>query len=115
LGFLAGGFTTRWIASHWLGASEDRASSIALGGAFAGTALATAAGPTIVGAGPHARSTYWAAIAGSAAGGLGSFLLVRINRAVDLGTVPRFVGAIAVVTLPAVGATVGYTMSRRYR
>lgn len=114
-GFLAGGLTTRWIAAHWFGASDDRASSDALIGAFAGSALATAAGPTVIGAGPHARSTYWSALAGSATGGLGSFLLVRLNRAVDLGTVPRFVSAIIVVTLPAVGATAGYGLGRRYR
>jgi hypothetical protein len=115
IGFLAGGLSTRWVATHWLGASDDRASSLSLAGAFTGAAVTTAAGPALVGAGPHAHGSYWGALAGSAAGGVGSFLLVRLNRAVDLGTIPRFIGAIVVVALPAVGATAGYGLTRQYR
>jgi hypothetical protein len=115
VGFVAAGLATRWVATRWFGASDDRASSVALIGGYAGAALMTAAGPTAVGAGPHAGGSYWAALAGSTAGGLGSFLLVRLNRAVDLGTVPRVLGTVAVVALPAIGATISYNLSRSYR
>jgi len=114
IGFVGGGLATRWVSTHWFGASEDRASAIAMWGAYAGGALVTAAGPTLVGPGPHATGTYWGALAGSTAGGLGSFLLIRLNRAVDLGSVARLVGTVAVFTLPAVGATIGYDATRRW-
>lgn len=113
LGFVAGGLATRWVASRWAGASEDRASSVAMAGAYVGSALATAAGPTIVGPGSSVRGTYWAALAGATAGGVGSFLLIHLNRAVDLGTIPRLLSAVVVVALPAIGATAGYNLSRR--
>jgi hypothetical protein len=112
LGFVAGGLATRWVASRWAGASEDRASSIAMAGAYVGSALATASGPTIVGPGSPVRGTYWAALAGATAGGVGSFLVIHLNRAVDLGTIPRILSTVAVVALPAIGATVGYNLSR---
>jgi hypothetical protein len=83
-----------------------------MAGAYVGSALATAAGPTIVGPGSSVRGTYWAALAGATAGGVGSFLLIHLNRAVDLGTIPRLLSAVAVVALPAVGATAGYNLSR---
>lgn len=113
LGFVGGGLATRWVATRWAGASEDRASSVAMAGAYVGSALATAAGPTIVGPGSSVRGTYWAALAGATAGGIGSFLVIHLNRAVDLGTIPRILSTVAVVTLPAIGATVGYNLSRR--
>ena len=115
IGFVAGGLTTRWVAEHWLGVSDDGASTPAMVGGYVGAAALTATGPVIVGPGPHARGSYWASLGGAAVGGVGSFLLVRLNRAVDLGTVPRFIGAVAVFTLPAIGATVGYNLSRKYR
>jgi hypothetical protein len=115
IGFVAGGLATRWVATHWLRVSDDGASTPAMIGAYVGAATLTATGPVIVGPGPHARASYWASLGGAAAGGVGSFLLVRLNRAVDLGTVPRFIGAIAVFSLPAIGATVGYNLSRTYR
>jgi hypothetical protein len=114
LGFVAGGLATRWVATR-LGASEDRGSSLGTIGGYAGAMLATAAGPTLVGAGPHASGSYWAALGGAAVGGVGSFLIVRLNRAVDLGTIPRFVSTIIVLALPAAGATAGYDLTRRYR
>lgn len=115
IGFVAGGLTTRWVATHWLRVSEDGTSTPAMVGAYVGAAAATAAGPVIVGPGPHGRGSYWASLGGAGAGGLASFLLVRLNRAVDLGTVPRFVGAVAVFTLPAIGATIAYNSTRKYR
>jgi len=114
VGFVAGGLATRWVARR-LGASEDAASSVAMAGAYLGATAATAAGPALVGAGSHARSSYWAALGGTAIGGVGSFLVARLNRAVDLGTVPRVLSTVLVVALPVAGATVGYDVSRRYR
>jgi hypothetical protein len=111
-GFVGTGLATRWAAKHWFKASDDRASSVAMGGAYVGGLLGAAAGPTIVGAGPGPRGTYWGALAGATAGGVGSFLLVHLNRAVDLGTIPRIISTVAVVTLPAIGGTVGYNLSR---
>ena len=112
VGFVGTGLATQWIATHWFRASEDQASSIALGAAYAGATLGAAAGPAIVGPGSSPSGTYWGALAGSAVGGVGSFLLVRLNRAVDLGTIPRIISTAAVFTLPAIGATVGYNLSR---
>jgi hypothetical protein len=112
VGFVAGGLSTRWAVTQWFGASEDRASSVALAGGYVGGVLGTAAGPTIVGPGSAPRGTYWGALVGSTAGGIGSFLLVRLNRAVDLGSIPRIVSAVAVVALPAIGATIGYNATR---
>jgi hypothetical protein len=58
-GFVGTGLATRWAAKHWFKASDDRASSVAMGGAYIGGLLGAAAGPTIVGAGPGPRGTYW--------------------------------------------------------
>lgn len=114
IGFIGGGLATRWTANR-LGASEDAASTVALIGAYSGAALATAAGPTLVGAGPHAHGSYFAALGGAVVGGAGSVLLVRLNRAGDAGSVIRIISFIGVAMLPSVGASVGYNLSRRYR
>jgi hypothetical protein len=112
-GFVGGGLATRWAAKG-LGASDNSASNIALVGAYTTSGFLTAAGPTLVGPGPHARGSYWAALGGTAVGGLGSILLIQINHAVDLGHIPRIIGGIAVVVLPSIGATIGYNLSRHY-
>jgi hypothetical protein len=114
IGFVGGGLATRWAAAR-LGASDDRASSLGLAGAYVSAACLTAAGPTLVGGGPHGRGNYFAALGGTVVGGAGSVLLVRLNRAGDAGSVVRILSLIAVVALPSVGATVGYNLSRRYR
>jgi hypothetical protein len=114
VGFVAGGLGARWSATR-LGASEDGASSAGAVGGYVGAALATAAGPALVGPGSRATGSYWAALGGAAAGGIGSFLIARLNRGVDLGTVPRLISTVLVVALPAAGATVVYDLSRRYR
>jgi len=114
IGFFGGGLATRWAAARF-GAGEDRASTVGLVGAYSGAALVAAAGPTLVGAGPHATSTYWDALAGAVVGEAGSVVLARLNRAVDLGAVPRIVSAIAVFALPGVGAALGYDLGRRPR
>ncbi len=114
VGFFGGGLATRWVANRF-GAKGDPASTIALVGAYTIAGLATAAGPTIVGGGPHASGSYGAALAGAAVGGAGSILLVRLNKTVNTGPVLRIISAIGVVLLPSVGATVGYDWSRTYR
>jgi hypothetical protein len=113
IGFIGGGLATRWIARR-AGAS-DEGSSAGLVGAYAGAALATAAGPTIVGAGPHASGTYLGALGGAVIGGAASFGLVRLNRLGDAGGVLRVLSLVAVVALPGIGATAGYDLTRGYR
>jgi hypothetical protein len=113
-GFVGGGLATRAVASA-LGAPENNASSIALVGAYSSAALLTAAGPVIIGPGANAHASYWAALGGTAVGGLGSILLIKLNHAVDLGQIPRVIGGVLVVALPSIGATIGYNLSRRYR
>jgi hypothetical protein len=118
VGFVAGGLATRTIARS-LGAGEERASSIAMVGAWTGSALLTAAGPTLVGASqPHVRGSYPAALAGAVAGGVGSWLLVRLNTrsAEDDGAchVRCVLSTVAIFTLPSIGATIGFNLSRKY-
>jgi hypothetical protein len=113
IGFVGGGLAARW-AAHRFGSSDNAASNAGLVGAYSVAALATAAGPTLVGGGPHATGSYPAALAGTVVGGVGSVLLIRLNRAVDTGPMLRILSGAGVVLLPAIGATVGYNWSRRY-
>jgi hypothetical protein len=83
-----------------------------MAGGYVGAALLTAAGPALVGPGGGPRGSYWASLAGATVGGLGSFLLVHLNQAVNLGTIPRFLSGVLVFALPSVGATVGYNRNR---
>jgi hypothetical protein len=118
IGFVAGGVLTKRVALAF-GASDDAASSVAYAGAWTGAALGTAAGPRLIGARGPVTGSYWAAVAGAVTGGLGSFLLVRLNnRGPD--DEPRacrvrcVVSTAAIFLLPSVGATVGFNLSRRY-
>jgi hypothetical protein len=117
VGFVAGGKLTEWTVER-LGIPDPRASRLALGGAWAGAALTTAAGPALVGARGPGGGRYLAAVGGAVVGGLGSALLVRLND--RTGDAPRppcrlrcTVAAVAVFTLPSIGAAVGYDVSRR--
>lgn len=114
IGFIGGGLATRWVANRF-GASPDRASDAGLAGAYVSAVFATAAGPTLVGAGPHASGSYFGALGGAVVGGAGSFALVRLNRLGDAGGVLRVLSLIGVVILPSAGATLGYDLTRRYR
>ena len=68
IGFIGGGLATRW-AAHRSGSSDDAASKAALVGAYSVAALTTAAGPTIVGGGPHATGSYPSCPGGHSSGG----------------------------------------------
>ena len=116
LGFVAGGVLTEWAAER-LGVEDPRASSMALVGAWTGAALATAAAPAAIGARGPGTGSYAAALGGALVGGAGSLLLVRIFDRGD--EVPRppcrlacTLAAVAVFTLPSIGATVGFNLSR---
>jgi hypothetical protein len=117
IGFVAGGLLTKRVALL-VGAGDDAASRAAYVGAWTGAALATAAGPRIIGARGPVTGSYWAAVGGAVAGGLGSFLVVRLNDRDD--DEPRacrvrcVASSAAVFLLPSVGATVGFNLSRRY-
>ena len=116
VGFIGGGLLARWSARR-LGASEDRAADVAWAGAYVGAALATAVGPSMVGSRGRATGAYGAAVAGAVAGGLGSYLLVLLNRRDEADERPCGVlctaGGVAVFVLPSVGATVAFNLSRR--
>jgi hypothetical protein len=117
IGFVLGGKLTERAAER-LGVDDPRASRLALPGAWAGAALATAAGPALVGARGPGGGRYLAAVGGAVAGGLGSALLVRLNdRTGDEARPPCrlrcTIAAVAVFTLPSIGATVAYDLSRR--
>jgi hypothetical protein len=118
ISFIGGGIATRWVARKF-GASEDAGSTAGLIGGYTVAALATAVPPTLIGqAGRHATGSYLAALAGTAIGGLGSFALIRLNR--QRGETSRpchlvcTVSFAGIVLLPAVGATTGFNLSRRY-
>jgi hypothetical protein len=117
--FIGGGVLTKRLAAR-LGASDDRASQLAYVGAWTGAALATAAAPAAVGARGPGRGSFLAALGGALAGGVGSWALVRLNtRGEDDDAAPRpcrvlcRAAAIAVFTLPSVGATIAYDATRK--
>jgi hypothetical protein len=117
VGFLGGGVLTKWLVRH-LGARDETASSAAYVGAWTGAALATAAGPTLIGSHGRVTGSYLAALGGAVAGGAGSYLLVRVNdRGPDDDRPCRLrcaAAAAGVFLLPSIGATVGFNLSRRY-
>jgi hypothetical protein len=117
VGFVLGGRLTERAAER-LGVDDPRASRVALAGAWVGAGLATAAGPALVGARGPGSGSYLAALGGAAAGGAGSLLLVRLNDRTGDGPRPACrlrctLAAVAVFTLPSIGATVAYNASRR--
>lgn len=117
--FVAAGKLTEMVAER-MGAGDPRASRVALVGAWTGAALATAAAPAAIGARGPGTGSYAAALGGTLAGGAGSWAIVRfMNRGSEEARGPCRVGcalaALAVFTLPSVGATVGFNLSRRER
>ena len=117
LAFIGGGLATRWVAGR-LGATENQASRVAYLGAWSAAALATAGVPALIGARGPGTGSYAAALAGTLAGGIASYGLIRLNRRGDederrpcrLGCI---VSAAGVFLLPSIGATVGFNLSRR--
>jgi hypothetical protein len=116
IGFIGGGIATRWVARRF-GAGDNAASSAGLVGAYTIAAFATAVPPTLIGqAGRHATGSYLAALAGTLVGGLGSFALIRLNRT-DASRPCHLICTVSfagVILMPAVGATTGFNLSRRY-
>ncbi len=117
LGYVGGGLATRFVARR-LGASQGTASTLAERAAYVGTAAATAAGPSLVGARAPGHGYYVAALGGATVGMLGSALVARLNQVPEARPDPpcRLVcrlSAVAAFTLPSIGATLGYNLSRR--
>ena len=119
IAFVAGGKATEWIVER-MGVDDPRASRVALVGGWTGAALGAAAGPAAVGARGPGTGSFAAALGGALAGGAGSWVVVRLmDRTGDEPRPPCSVrcalAAVAVFTLPSVGATLGYNASRRTR
>lgn len=118
VGFVAGGIGTRWVARSF-GAKDETAATWGYIGAWTGSALTTAVGPTLVGSRGAPTGSYAAAVGGAIVGGLGSWLLVRLNDRDDGTSGPCHLRCIlstaAIVVLPSVGATVAFDLTRRYR
>ena len=114
-GFVGGGLATRWVARR-AGATEGRASQLAMVGAYTGAALVTPVAPVLIGSRDGASGSYPAALAGTLAGGAASVLLVYAGRhgAFDCRacTPLRWLAGAAIVVLPSVGATVAFDASR---
>jgi hypothetical protein len=90
---------------------------VAYVGAYTLGALATAAGPALIGSRGDAHGSYPAAVAGAVGGGLGTWLLRKAGRRGlfgERGPVALLVGAV-MVALPSVGATAAFNASRRGR
>ena len=117
-GFVGGGLATRWTATQ-LGASPDRASRLALAGAWTTAALATPVGPMLLGSRDGVRGSYPAAVGGALAGGAASWLVVAAGRrgAFDCRACAplRLLAGVSAVVLPSLGATLAFNASRRVR
>lgn len=116
VGFVAAGLTTRAVARA-LGASPDVASLAARVGAASGAALLDAGVVTAIGSRGPAGGSFPAALAGTVAGGLGSYLLIRLGKRAYRGTRRCGAGCIAsavtIALLPATGATLAFNATRR--
>ena len=117
VGYVGGGLATRFVVRR-LGGTEGTASAAAQKGTYAGVALATAAGPALIGARGPGHGNYFAALGGATVGMFGTALVARLNRTPDDQPLPPCrlkcrVSAAAAFLLPSVGATVGYNLSRR--
>ncbi len=116
IGYVGGGLATRFIVRRF-GGTEGDASGAANKGAYVGVAVATAAGPALIGARGPGRGYYLAALGGATVGMFGTALVARLNRTPDDAPLPPCrlkcrVSAVAAFLLPSVGATLGYNLSR---
>jgi hypothetical protein len=116
VGFLTAGILTDRVFER-LGRDDPTTSRIALAAAWTGAALATGAGPALVGARGPGRGSYPAAVGGAALGGLASWAIVRLvdrdgEHPPRGGRLGAAAAAIAVFLLPGAGATAAYNASR---
>ena len=113
VGFFGAGVATKMLALR-LGVDTERAGRYAYAAAYAGTGLATALVPSLVGR----DGKFPAALGGSALGILAAHGVARLgNLRYDddrhgCGVICWTLGAV-VVALPGVGATIAYNESRR--
>ncbi len=117
IGYVGGGLATRFVVRR-LGGSQGTASTAAERAAYVGVAAATAVGPTLIGARGPGHGLYVASLGGAAVGMLGTALVARLNRTSDDRPDPPCrltcrLSAVAAFTLPSIGATLGYNLSRR--
>ena len=117
IGYVGGGLATRFLVRRF-GGSQGTASTAAERGAYVGIAAVTAVGPTLIGARGAGHGLYVASLGGATVGMLGSALVARLNRTSDDRPAPPCgftcrVSAVAAFTLPSIGATLGYNVSRR--
>lgn len=117
LGYVGGGLATRFVVRRF-GGSQGTASTAAERAAYVGIAAATAVGPSLIGARASGHGLYVAALGGATVGMLGTALVARLNRTPDDRPDPPCrlacrVSAVAAFTLPSIGATLGYNVSRR--
>lgn len=122
VGFFATGALVDWLFER-TGRDDATTSRLAHAAGWTGAALATAAGPALVGARGPGSGRYPAAVAGAVVGGLASWGLVRLvdrdgpddERPPRGGRVGAAVAGVATFLLPSIGATLGYDLSRRAR
>jgi hypothetical protein len=105
IGFIGAGLLARQVAA-----------TIARISATAGAAASTAATVTALGSQGAVSGNYSRALAGAVAGGLASYMLVKLPRWADgrdrCGAICRLSVA-AIVLLPASGATIAFNPTRR--
>lgn len=117
IGYVGGGLVTRFVLRR-LGASQGTASTAAERAAYVGIALATAAGPALIGARGPGHGAYLGALGGATVGMFGTAIVARLNRTPNDRPDPpcRLVcrlSAVAAFTLPSIGATLGYNVTRK--
>lgn len=117
IGYVGGGLLTRYVVRRF-GGSQGTASTAAERAAYVGIAAATAVGPSLIGARGPGHGLYVAALGGAGVGMLGTALVARLNRTPDDRPDPPCrltcrLSAVAAFTLPSIGATLGYNLSRR--
>jgi hypothetical protein len=115
IGFIGAGLLARQVARA-AGADMETAATIARISATAGAAASTAATVTALGSQGAVSGNYSRALAGAVAGGLASYMLVKLPRWADgrdrCGAICRLSVA-AIVLLPASGATIAFNPTRR--
>jgi hypothetical protein len=95
------------------GLKPHGSSNTGVAGGFAGAIAGSAAGVTLAGrGGPQPRGTFAAAAGGSAVGFLAAAVAVPVIQHLPLWKL-KPLAYVGVAFLPAIGATVGYNLSRK--